>query len=54
MDAYYLRKLFNILPIVESIAGPRYTGDFGTTCADVLEGCLALAERLTGVCIKNH
>lgn len=45
-------KIFKLLDFTghpRDIADPWYTGDFETTYADVLEGCLALAERLTGV-----
>ena len=44
-------KIFRLLDFTDhprDIADPWYTGDFETTYADVLEGCLALAERLTG------
>ena len=44
-------KIFKLLDFTDhprDIADPWYTGDFETTYADVLEGCLALAERLTG------
>ena len=30
------------------VADPWYTGDFGETCRDVLEGCRALLEEITG------
>ena len=45
-------KIFRLLDFTDhprDIADPWYTGDFETTYADVLEGCLALAERLTGM-----
>ncbi len=44
-------KIYRLLDITDhprDIADPWYTGDFETTYADVLEGCLALADRLAG------
>lgn len=32
------------------VADPWYTGDFDATYRDVVEGCTALFERLTGIC----
>ena len=31
------------------VADPWYTGDFDATYRDVIEGCTALFERLTGI-----
>ena len=51
-NARYLRRLFGndaekcrpLLP--RDVADPWYTGDFGVTWADILEGCQAILEEL--------
>ena len=51
-NARYLRRLFGndaekcrpLLP--RDVADPWYTGDFGATWADILEGCQAILEEL--------
>ena len=52
-NARYLRRLFGndaekCRPLLShDVADPWYTGDFGATWADILEGCQAVLEELT-------
>lgn len=46
-------RLLDFTDHPRDIADPWYTGDFETTYADVLEGCLALAGRLTGARVER-
>ena len=51
-NARYLRRLFGTdadkcRPLLSrDVADPWYTGDFGQTWADILEGCTAILEEL--------
>ena len=51
-NARYLRRLFGdaaekCRPLLKrDVADPWYTGDFGATWADILEGCEAILEEL--------
>lgn len=50
-NARYLRRLFGAAaekcrPLLErDVADPWYTGDFGTTWADILQGCERILEE---------
>ena len=52
-NAAYLRRLFGAdaekcRPLLSrDVADPWYTGDFGQTWEDILEGCTAILEELT-------
>ena len=52
-NAWYLRRLFGddaakCRPLIaRDVADPWYTGDFGQTWEDILEGCTAILEELT-------
>lgn len=52
-NARYLRRLFGAeaekcRPLLSyDVADPWYTGDFGQTWQDILEGCTAILEELT-------
>ena len=52
-NARYLRRLFGdaaekCRPLISrDVADPWYTGDFGQTGEDILEGCTASLEELT-------
>ena len=52
-NAWYLRRLFGdaaekCRPLLDhDVADPWYTGDFGATWADILEGCEAILEECT-------
>ena len=52
-NARYLRRLFGAdadkcRPLLDrDVADPWYTGDFGRTWEDILEGCTAILEELT-------
>ena len=52
-NARYLRRLFGddaakCKPLLSrDVADPWYTGDFGQTWQDILEGCTAILEELT-------
>ena len=52
-NARYLRRLFGAeadkcRPLLSrDVADPWYTGDFGRTWEDILEGCTAILEELT-------
>ena len=52
-NARYLRRLFGAdadkcRPLLSrDVADPWYTGDFGQTWEDILEGCTAILEELT-------
>ena len=51
-NARYLRRLFGqkadkCRPLLSrDVADPWYTGDFGATWADILEGCQAILEEM--------
>lgn len=43
------RKLLSFAGSARDVADPWYTGDFDATYRDVVEGCSALFEQLTGM-----
>ena len=51
-NARYLRRLFGVdaekcVPLLDrDVADPWYTGDFGQTWADIVEGCTKIMEEL--------
>jgi protein-tyrosine phosphatase len=46
------KKVYKLMDFTNrpgDVADPWYTGDFSVTYRDVLEGCLALLEKLTEI-----